>query len=109
NVESSIPLSYQWSRNGVSMDGEVDRILTLHADNGAADGDQYAVTVVSYGEVVESESASLSIVEAISLWLRTYFSESKWDEPLVMSKFADPDHDRVPNFFEYIFGTDPSR
>ncbi|MDQ8196492.1 hypothetical protein QEH59_18830, partial [Coraliomargarita sp. SDUM461004] len=26
-----------------------------------------------------------------------------------MSKFADPDHDRVPNFFEYIFGTDPSR
>lgn len=53
------------------------------------------------------KTVSANFILPLSAWKQTRFSASEVLNPLVSGDEADPDHDGVPNWQEYLFASDP--
>lgn len=61
-AQGSLPLSYQWQRDGIDIPGETDSSYTLVNATAADDGAQFQVLVSNSLDTVFSDSALLSVV-----------------------------------------------
>ena len=99
----SSPLAYQWLFNGTSLSGATGTAYSITAAQTNNAGN-YAVVVTNLvGSVTSADAALLCIPAA---WLIQYFGANYLSDPNA-APYADPDHDGVPNYLEYLLFRNP--
>lgn len=104
---SPVPVTYQWYKDGVELDGETASMLTI-APVTDADIGEYQVRVKSASGVTWSESAQLQFDTAPSVDYALWRDDGhNWANDDDKEPDADPDLDQISNIVEYMFDLDP--
>lgn len=95
-------LSYQWSKDSQSLEGETGSSLTVESTS-LDDSGIYSVVVSNTSEEITSSPAEIRVILSLVDYLTEHGLTGDEMEPS-----ADPDKDGKTNIFEYLAQTDPS-
>jgi len=105
-ADSPLPLSYQWRREAVPLDGAVNASLLL-PDFDAGLAGNYDVLVTNAEGSVVSNAAVLTLMTGYDNWAAANFSTTELTDPSVSGPDANPDGDGYHNLMEYALSLDP--
>ena len=103
------PFTCQWYR-GTSPDtsSPVDGATTETFDTPPLTATTtYWVRITNPGGSVDSQSATITVIDTIDAWRAAVFTPAQIQDPAISGPAANPDGDGMSNEAEYVFGTQP--
>ncbi|MCX6873712.1 MAG: hypothetical protein NTW21_07875 [Verrucomicrobia bacterium] len=101
--------TFQWQFNGVDIEGATDPVLIIRNAEVSHSG-AYNVVATDGVDTITSDMVIVQVFRhansSFSAWLNRHFTDSQGR--LISGPAADPDGDKLSNFHEYAFGSDPT-
>lgn len=101
----SLPLYYQWRKNGADISGATSASYTTPATTNSDNGEIFSIVISNDKGLVTSSNAVLTIVTSYQTWQLQYFGCTNCPQA---APNADPDGTGQNNWFKYIAGLNPT-